>query len=148
MINEGILEKFQNCLRDFLSGMHEFRSIPIMPYNPSELESILNGALGGGVGLTIVIMPPIPEEVIVNVPGPVFRRICCEVRVVENIASNRTGSSANYVAEKVMHYLHLWHPQLSDPNDCLVLSERTPWKSDQSGNNNAISLFFEIQLRG
>lgn len=143
MITEGVLEKFQACLEKYLSGINEFRAVPIVMYKQSELQSVVTNALADGVGLSILIMPPTPVTVLMNIPNPVIAKLRCEVRVIEDLATNRTGQTAIYIAERVMHYLHLWYPCMADMSDKLMLSANTPWKATQTGSTNTISLFFE-----
>lgn len=143
MISEGILEKLQSCLEKYLNGINEFRPISIITHKPSDIESISGSALSGSLGLAILILPPTPDEIITNVPGPVFSKIRCEVQVIEDLAGNKTGCTAMYIAEKIMHYLHLWRPQLIDWNSKLMLRASKPYDSKRIGNNNVISVFFE-----
>lgn len=143
MLSEGLLEKFQIHLEKYLSGLNDFRVTPILTYKQSDVDSILSNAVNSGIGVAILILPPSPVEIIPNVPGPVFKKITCEIQVIENLATNRTGCSATYIAEKIMQYLHLWRPQISDWNDKLILSEHAPWKVIQEENTNIISMCFE-----
>ncbi len=143
MINEGILEKFQIYLEKYLSGLNEFRSVPVLLYKQSDIDSILASEACNGLGVAIVILPPTPVDVITNVPGPVFQKIVCEIQVIENLATNHTGCTAIYIAEKIMQYLHFWRPQVTDWNEKLILSESTPWKVAKNENNNIINMRFE-----
>ena len=118
--------------------MNEFRSIPITVHQPRDIGAVLSNILSGSLGMAIMILPLIPEGVICDVPGPVFSKIRCEIQVIEDLATNRIGCTAIYIAEKIIHYLHLWRPQLTDWSEKLVLSSNNPWKSTQEGNNNII----------
>ncbi len=143
MINEGILEKFQISLEKYLSGLNDFRSITILNHKQSDLNSIVKNSLSEGLGISIAILPPKPVEIIPNAPGPVFKMITCEIKVIENLAMNETSYSAMYIAEKLMEHLHLWHPQINDWNEKLMLAENTPWDLSKDGHLNIISMHFE-----
>jgi hypothetical protein len=143
MISDGLLENFQVGLDKYLRGLNEFRNTPILTYKQSDIDSILRSAANGGTGVVVLILPPSPVDVIPNTAGPVFRKIVCKIQVVENLTTNQTGRSAIFIAEKIMQYLHLWRPQISDWNDELALSNDTPWKVTQEGNTNVITMQFE-----
>ncbi|MDR1255768.1 MAG: hypothetical protein LBJ94_02495 [Puniceicoccales bacterium] len=144
MINDGFLEQLQVSIEEYLRGLSTFRGTPILTYKQSDIDSILRAAVGGGVGSTILILPPSPTEVLPNTPGPVFKKIICKVQVIENFATNRTGRSAIFIAERVMQYLHFWRPRIGDWNDELTLSITNPWSSTLENDTNIITLQFEI----
>jgi hypothetical protein len=143
MISGGLLEKFQIGLEKYLHGLNEFRSTPIITTKQSDIDAILRTSTGGGIGVVILVLPPTPVDVMPNTPGPVFRKIMCKIQVIENLATNRTGRSAIFIAEKIMQYLHLWRPQVADWNDELALSDDSPWKASQEGNTSVITMQFE-----
>jgi hypothetical protein len=103
---------------------------------------MLRSVAEGGAGVAILILPPYPAEVIPNTSGPVFKKIVCKIQVIENLATNRTGRSAIFVAEKVTQYLHLWRSRFVDWNDELVLSNENPWQTTLGNNANIITLQF------
>jgi hypothetical protein len=143
MIRGGLLESLQASLARYLLGLNDFRGVPIIPHRQSDIDSVVRSTIDASAGLAIIILPPAPVDVIPNAAGPVFRRITCEIRVVENLATNRTGRGAISVAEKVMQHLHLWRPEIFDWNDELALSSGAPWKSTQDGDSNTIAMQFE-----
>jgi hypothetical protein len=142
MIGDGLLEKFQTNLEKYLRGLNEFRGVHILAHRQSDIGSVLRSTSDGALGVAIIILPPHPVSIVPNAPGPVFKKIACKVRIVENLATNKTGRSAISVAEKVMQYLHLWRPQVADWNDELVLSGDNPWQAALENDANVITLQF------
>jgi hypothetical protein len=143
MISGGLLENFQSGLDKYLRGLGDFRDMPILIHRQSDIDSMLRSTAGRSAGIAILILPPSPADVIPNTAGPVFRKIVCKIQVIENLATNQTGRSAIFVAEKIMQHLHLWRPQISDWNDELTLSDSDPWKVTQEGDANVITMQFE-----
>jgi hypothetical protein len=144
MVCDGLFEKFQNSLEKYLRELNEFRGTPILMHKQSDIDSVLHSAISGGVGGVILILPPIPVEVIPNTLGPMFKKIVGKIQVIENLATNRTGRSAIFIAEKVTQYLQLWRPQAADWNDELMLSTDNPWQTTREHDRTTITLQFEI----
>jgi hypothetical protein len=143
MISGGLLENFQVGLDKYLRSLGDFRDMPILVHGQSDIDSMLRSAAGSSVGIAILILPPSPVDIVPNTAGPVFRKIVCKIQVIENLATNQTGRSAIFVAEKIMQRLHLWRPQIFDWNDELILSDSDPWKVKQEGDANVITMQFE-----
>jgi hypothetical protein len=142
MASDGLLEKFQTSLEQYLRRLNEFRGVHILTHKQSDIDSALRSVAGSGVGVAILILPPHPTEVVPNAPGLTFKKIVCKIQVIENLATNGTGRSAISVAEKVMQYLHLWRPRVGDWSDELVLSSDDPWQTTLGNNANIITLQF------
>ncbi|MDR0679730.1 MAG: hypothetical protein LBF42_01685 [Puniceicoccales bacterium] len=143
MVSDGLLEKFQSSVEKYLRELNDFRGTPILTYKQSDINSVVRSAINGGIGVAILILPPGPAEVVPNAAGPVFEKVICKIQVIENLATNKTGRSAIFIAEKIMQYLHLWQSKVSDWNEELTLSADHPWQTTQESDTNVITLQFE-----
>ena len=144
-IKEGILETFQDYIREQLMSYSEFRSIFISP-KKGNLESWIETSVAEKISLGIFVLPPIPQEVVPNVPGPVWSKLSIDIKVIENYLFNHSHRSAVYVAEKLSQILHGLDLNLEYWQGKLSLKERGAWDFLQKLGETDITLHFESFL--
>ncbi|MDR1890666.1 MAG: hypothetical protein LBQ23_00570 [Puniceicoccales bacterium] len=143
MKTEGIFEKLQDAIEKRLLGLNELRNVPILTYKQSDLSSVIEANVKTGIGIAIVLMPPIPNNTRAHVIGPVFHSVTIEIKVIENTAMNKSGKSLLLLAEIVMQHLHMWHPDLLDENYQLELASGPQnFKATREDNINYFSMCF------
>ncbi|MDR2603618.1 MAG: hypothetical protein LBC11_03620 [Puniceicoccales bacterium] len=140
---EGILEKLQDAIEKRLLALNELRNIPILTYKQSDLSSVIETNVKTGIGIAIMLMPPVPSRVHAHVAGPVFHDVTIEIKIIENTAMNKSGKSLLSLAEIVMQHLHMWHPNILDENYQLELSSGPQnFKATREDNINYFSMCF------
>ncbi|MDR1528129.1 MAG: hypothetical protein LBS22_00890 [Puniceicoccales bacterium] len=143
MKTEGILEKLQDAIEKRLLALSELRNVPILTYKQSDLHSVIEANVKTGIGVVIVLMPPIPSHAYAHVVGPIFHDVTIEIKIVENTAMNKLGKSLLSLAEIVMQHLHMWHPNILDENYQLELSSGPQnFKVTREDNINYFSMCF------
>jgi hypothetical protein len=110
------LEKLQAAIERRLLSLSDLRNVPILAYNQSDLESIVQTHIHSGIGVAIVVMPLIPSKSLKHVSGPVFNETTFEVKIFENPGINKAGKSLLSIAEIVMLNLQTWRPWCIDQN--------------------------------
>ncbi len=133
---ESNLEKLQNIIEKRLLQIHELRNIPVLNYKQSDFTSILSNNAKIGIGIAILLMPPIPSHANPYIEGPIFDHATLEINVIENTATNQNGPSLLCVAETIMRHLHMWHHNNDDQNDYIQLASGTSCCSVERKDNN------------
>jgi hypothetical protein len=143
MKTEGIFEKLQDAIEKQLLGLNELPNVPILTYKQSDLSSVIEANIKTGIGMAILLMPPVPSHAYAHVGGPVFHNVIIEIKIIENTAMNRLGKSLLSLAEIIMQHLHMWHPNVSDENYQLELSSGPQnFKVTREDNINYFSMCF------
>ncbi|MDR1457880.1 MAG: hypothetical protein LBI47_03470 [Puniceicoccales bacterium] len=143
MKTEGIFEKLQDAIEKQLLGLNELRNVPILTYKQSDLRSVIEANVKTGIGIAILLMPPVPSHAYAHIGGPVFHDVTIEIKVIENTAMNKLGKSLLSLAEIVMQHLHMWHPNFLDENYRLELSSGPQnFKVTREDNINYFSMYF------
>lgn len=139
---EGILEQLQERIYDALRMQHDFQKIAIAIRKRSSLELFCDQLVKQGIGEGIFIDVPLPKEIVPGVPGPVYQQIAFAIQVIENIATNESGSSGMRVAEQVVHQLHLQEFVFGDQRWLVHCREKEPWQFEGDAFKNTITLHF------
>ncbi|MDR0351772.1 MAG: hypothetical protein LBH49_04010 [Puniceicoccales bacterium] len=139
---DGILEKIQDYLVSLIEKNTEFRGIPIFTHKQSNIESIIANAVREGIGVAILVIPPVPIKIDKNAPGPVFEIIDIQLKVIENIYTNNSGKSSINIAEKITSLLHLAKAEVEHWHGYITCSDTSPWVSEMGDQTNLITLNF------
>ena len=105
---EGVLERTQDTIEKRLLSLNELRNIPVLTYKQSDLDSVLKATIKSGIGIAVLLMPPITGNVIQHIRGPVFSNLLIEIQIIEDPLTNKSGISLLYLAETIMRHLHMW----------------------------------------
>ncbi|MDR1433086.1 MAG: hypothetical protein LBI61_01960 [Puniceicoccales bacterium] len=142
---EGVLEKLQDAIENRLLELNELRNVPILTYKQSDLQSVFRSDMKSGIGTAILLMPPVPNNVLEHVAGPVFSNVSIEVKIIENTATNKHGKSLLFLAEVVMRHLHMWHPNVVDASYRMELASGAhSCRATRENDTNYFSANFAI----
>jgi len=129
------LQALQDAALTRLAAYPVLDTLNLSRHNASDTAGLVDEAVTTGIGLSVLVMPPLPERVAPGAPGPVFEEVELRVRVIENPWTNTTGLTALAVAERVSQALHLWQPQLPGWSAPLRLAGRRPWRELRERDN-------------
>ncbi|MDE6576471.1 MAG: hypothetical protein K2L24_03720 [Opitutales bacterium] len=139
---EGILEQLQERIYDALRAQHDLQKVAIAIRKRSSLELFCEQLIQQSLGEGIFIDTPLPKVIVSGVPGPVYQEIAFAVQVIENVATNESGSSGILVAEKIAHHLHLREFVFGDQSWIVSCREKDPWQFEGDAFKNTITLHF------
>jgi hypothetical protein len=134
---EGIFEKLQDAVEKRLIGLNKLRNVPIVTYKQSDAMSIINTAVKTGIGVAILLLPPVPNGANKHTVGPVFSGVLVEVKLIEDPMTNRSGRTALSLAEAIMESLHGWHPGIGDESYQLTLDPG--WNACRANRENDLN---------
>jgi hypothetical protein len=119
-----------------------------LTYKQNDLSSVIEANVKTGIGIAIVLMPPIPNNKRAHVIWPIFHSVIIDVKVIENTATNKSGKTLLLLAEIVMQRLHMWHPDLLNENYQLELASGPQnFKAIREDNINYFSMCFGIPFK-
>ena len=137
---EGTLEKIQDSIEKYLISINELRNIPVLTYKQSDLESILDVTIRSGIGVAVVLMPPIANDVIRHIRGPIFNNLLIEIQIIEDPAMNKSGNSLLSIAESVMEHLHGWSIKICEISYRIELADGN--QACQAKREDGKNIFF------
>ena len=117
----SILEQIQEAVRELLVGNVDLDAATVISRAKGNIESQINEALNK-LGMSIVVLPPVPNVANPNLPGPYFDTIVIQIHCVEIPATNNTGLTALETAETVLIGLHQKTLKLSNDEQQPMLS--------------------------
>jgi hypothetical protein len=112
----------------------------VLARRASDLESQIEAVVQAAVGLSLIVLDPLPRRVAPAVPGPAFLEIALTVRVIENLLTNDTGASLLAAAERACQVLHLWPLPPACGDGTLLLAETDPWTTPAGNTRGATAL--------
>ncbi|MDR2812393.1 MAG: hypothetical protein LBB05_01195 [Puniceicoccales bacterium] len=139
---EGILEYFQDHVYAILRSKNDFQGLRIARYKRSNFETFCEQLTLEGIGEGLFITPPLPRKLIENVPGPVYEQIDFSIRIIENVMTNRSGSSSIAIAEKIAAFFHLHEINLGGKLWIIACKSKDPWSFDGDAYKNVIGIHF------
>ncbi|MDR1458581.1 MAG: hypothetical protein LBI37_03625 [Puniceicoccales bacterium] len=140
--NDGILEKIQGYVVTLIEKSIELPGIPIFTHRQSNIENIIANAVHKGIGVAVLVTPPMPIKIDKNVPGPVFEAINIQIKIIENIYTNNSGKSSIGMAEKITSLIHLAKADVEYWQGYITCSDTKPWISEMENQTNLITLNF------
>lgn len=105
-----------------------------------DLESQLETAIQAAMGLSVIVLDPLPRRIEPAVPGPVYAEILVTVRVIENLLINEHGTGILAAAERASAALHLWPLPSPWAGQVLRLAENNPWTNPAGPLRGAVAL--------
>jgi hypothetical protein len=121
MKTESSLEKLQDSVEKQLLSLNELRNVPILTCKQSNLASAVETHIKSGIGVAVIILPPLPTNVQPGLLGPVFNEVALDIEVVETVGMNRSGRTMLAIAEIIMRCIHMWVLDIADSHCTLEL---------------------------
>jgi len=144
----SILENLQTAIVRQLREQMGAASATVVARRAADLDSQVEAAVQGALGLSVIVLDPCPQRVEPSVRGPVFLEIGVTVRVLENLLVNETGGGLLALAERVSQALHLW-PLPSPWAGCVLrLADHKPWTNPISPMREAVALELHFLAAG
>ncbi len=121
------LETLQSAVAERLRQQLNLAGATVLVRRASDLDSQIEAAAEGALGLCVIVLDPRPKRVAPAVPGPAFLEIVLTVRIIENLLTETEGPGLLAAAERSSQVLHLW-PLPPDCGDgALQIMETDPW---------------------
>lgn len=124
------LEAIQGKVVETLKADNFLQNLTISAWPKSDVEKRIDTAVTANIGISIVVMPPIPTRLTPHVPGPCYEEMNVQVRVIENLYTLPENFPSHIlgIAEAVSQCLHVkiltgekWEVKLEHPR-------LNPWK--------------------
>ena len=142
---EGVLEQLQDRVYQELRMLSDFQKICIVAQKRSSLESFCEQLIQQNLGEGIFIAAPLPKKIVSEVAGPVYEQIELAVKIVENVATNESGSSALFLAERIAQCLHMKEFLFGEQSWSVRCRDKDPWTWECDAYRNVVTLFFVTQ---
>jgi hypothetical protein len=114
----------------------------------ADLDSQIEAAVQAALGLSVIVLDPVPRRIAPDAPGPVFVDIALTVRVIENLLVNATGAGLLAAAERASQVLHLWPLPAPGADGVLRLAETNPWTAPAGPKRGAVALDLHFLAAG
>ncbi|HVU37931.1 MAG TPA: hypothetical protein VHC95_06320 [Opitutales bacterium] len=134
------LESLQSAIVRQLREPMTHLGATVIARRAADLESQLETAIQAALGLSIIVLDPLPRRVEPAAPGPVFAEILITVRVIENLLINEHGTGILAAAEHASAALHLWPLSAPWAGQVLRLAENNPWTNPAGPLRGAVAL--------
>lgn len=127
-MNTNFLENLQNDVERYLNTRPIFRETPVLSHKEGNLESSINEFIQAGIGLCVVVLNPMPIQLIPTESSVAFEEVSMRIQVIENPCSGLKSLNALKAAEAVSQNLHNFKPALEGWQGWISLQTHTPWK--------------------
>ncbi|MDR2664643.1 MAG: hypothetical protein LBB14_03970 [Puniceicoccales bacterium] len=141
---DSVLENLQECAYERLRSHRDLAGLEVVNYRSSDLASALRVYGREPLGICAVVLPPLPLRFRGGSPQPCDVCVELQVRVVEDIGTNRGSRRALEVAECVHRILSGTGLAAGDLGYGLVPAGERPWTITE---NFPESTRLEIELR-
>src|SRR5262245_38958514 len=136
----SVLQNLQAAVVQRLTQKLELPGAAVAARRAADLESQVDAAVKGALGLSLLVLDPAPSRVASSLPGPVFLEVAVTVRVIENLLINTSGSGLLAAAERASKLLHLWPLPSFCGDGVLQLAEAEPWAAPGPAQRGAVAL--------
>jgi hypothetical protein len=144
----SVLIQLQNAVVQQLQQRLCLSGTKVLARRVADLDSQIEAAVQSALGLTILVLDPIPRRVEAEVPGPIFLEIALTIRIIENLLINAGGAGPLVAAERTSQVLHLWNWPDPDGEGVLRLAETNPWSVPTGPMRGAVVLDLHFLAEG
>lgn len=142
------LKDLQNTIAERIAADEVLNQADVFIHDSSILPAGFSESSNAYLGLSILIMPPLPYKSSLE---NAFEGIRITLHILENRYSNPTGLSSLSVAERLCECLQGYKlPDTLFPETLLTLAENSPWKiikDSRYTNCNLLELTFNTADR-